>query len=50
MPPWSTPETCPFEVEATDAPLPGQVELDGMPAPVIRRAGNETLDLFTEEG
>ena len=47
MPPWDSPESCPYEVDPVRE-LPGQVELDGMPAPIIKRADNETLDLFGE--
>ena len=49
MPPWDSPETCPYDVDPVRE-LPGQCELDGMPAKIERGADPKQVDLFTEEG
>jgi len=51
LPPWSRPEDCPYEV-GEPGTLPGQLEMDGMPAPVAPRQDKHQPDLFdtpTEE-
>jgi hypothetical protein len=44
LPTWSRPEDCPYDVEP--GTLPGQLEIDGLPAPVAPRQDQRQPDLF----
>jgi hypothetical protein len=45
LPTWHDPSECPYEV-GEPGTLPGQIEIDGLPAPVAPKQAQRQPDLF----